>query len=57
MVPCLAGGPSPGTPVQVHPFSRSRGREGLLLHVLEVLDDLGVEFGRHHCNVRSYIVH
>ena len=25
------------------------------MHILEVLDDdLGVEFGRHHCDVRSY---
>ncbi len=28
------------------------------MHVLEVLDDdLGVEFGRHPCNVRSYFAH
>jgi hypothetical protein len=28
------------------------------VHILEVLDDdLGVEFGRHHRNVRSYFAH
>ena len=43
---------------QFHPSPRARGREGLLMHILEVLDDdLGVEFGRHHCNVRSYFAH
>jgi len=43
---------------QFHPSPRPRGWEGLLVHILEVLDDdLGVEFGRHHCNVRSYFAH
>ncbi len=46
--------------LQFHPSEspRPRGRKGFLVHVLEVLDDdLGVEFGRHHCNVRSYFAH
>jgi hypothetical protein len=43
---------------QFHPSPRPRGWEGFLVHILEVLDDdLGVEFGRHHCNVRSYFAH
>ncbi len=39
--------------VQLNPSPRARWRQGLLVHVLEVLDDdVGVEFGRHHCNLR-----
>ena len=39
---------------QLHPPSRSRGREGLLVHVLEFLDhDLGAELDLLHGYVRS----
>ena len=42
----------------VQPRSRSRGREWLCVHVLEVLDDdLGFELSPHHGYVRSYLVH
>ena len=48
--------------LQLHPSppSRSRGREGLLVHVLEVLDDasdLGIELDPPHGYVRSHLVH
>ena len=43
---------------QFHPSPRPRGWEGLLVHILEVLDDdLGVELSPNHGYVRSYPVH
>jgi hypothetical protein len=43
--------------LQLRPSPRPRGWEGFLVHILVLDGDLGVEFGRHHCNVRSYFAH
>jgi hypothetical protein len=56
--PALPRQTGPVLILQFHPSPRPRGRKELLVNVLEVPDDdLGVEFGRHHCNVRSYFAH